>query len=136
MATNTELIDELLKDCQKPEDIVGENGLRKQLTKTLLGAGDVAELTHHLGYEKHVRQGMAAATRGMGRVRRLEIGTIERTATQIVIENHSFQHADASFWSRSSLERGRTRHIQMLKPSGPLGPRRAGGQAPGSPIAD
>ena len=53
MAINTELIDELLKHYQKPEDIVGENGLLKQLTKALLERAMNAELTHHLGYEKH-----------------------------------------------------------------------------------
>jgi len=30
------LIDNLLKDYKKPEDIIGENGLLKQLTKVLL----------------------------------------------------------------------------------------------------
>ena len=53
MAINRELIDELLKDYQKPEDIIGENGLLKQLTKALLERAMNAELTHHLGYEKH-----------------------------------------------------------------------------------
>lgn len=48
-----ELIDELLKDYQKPEDIIGENGLLKQLTKALLERAMDAELTNHLGYEKH-----------------------------------------------------------------------------------
>ena len=33
---NTDLIDELLKDYQKPEDIIGDNGLLKQLTKAIL----------------------------------------------------------------------------------------------------
>jgi hypothetical protein len=53
MAIKNELIDELLRDYQKPEDIVGENGLLKQLTKALLERAMNAELTHHLGYEKH-----------------------------------------------------------------------------------
>jgi putative transposase len=48
-----ELIDELLKDYKKPEDIIGENGLLKRLTKALLERAMSAELTHHLGYEKH-----------------------------------------------------------------------------------
>jgi putative transposase len=48
-----ELVDELLKGYQKPEDIVGENGLLKRLTKALLERALNAELTHHLGYEKH-----------------------------------------------------------------------------------
>jgi putative transposase len=52
MATKEELIDELLKDYQKPEDIIGEHGLLKQLTKALLERAMSAELTSHLGYEK------------------------------------------------------------------------------------
>ena len=53
MAIRTELIDELLKDYQKPEDIIGENGLLKQFVKAVLERAMNAELTHHLGYEKH-----------------------------------------------------------------------------------
>jgi hypothetical protein len=30
------LIDELLKECQDPKDILGQNGLLKQLTKRLV----------------------------------------------------------------------------------------------------
>jgi putative transposase len=49
----TELIDELLKDYQKPEDIIGENGLLKRFVKAVLERALNAELTHHLGYERH-----------------------------------------------------------------------------------
>jgi putative transposase len=49
----TELVDELLKDYQKPEDIIGENGLLKRFVKAVLERALNAELTHHLGYEKH-----------------------------------------------------------------------------------
>jgi putative transposase len=49
----TALIDELLKDYQKPEDIMGENGLLKRFVKAVLERALNAELTHHLGYEKH-----------------------------------------------------------------------------------
>jgi putative transposase len=52
MEIKKELLDELLKDYQKPEDVIGENGLLKQLTKALLERAMGAELTHHLGYEK------------------------------------------------------------------------------------
>lgn len=31
MAINTDLIDQLLKDYKQPEDVLGENGLLKQL---------------------------------------------------------------------------------------------------------
>ena len=57
MAIRTELIDELLKDYKKPEDMVGENGLLKQLTKALIERALGAELTHQLGYEKHSAEG-------------------------------------------------------------------------------
>ena len=50
------LIDELLKDYKKPEDITGEDGLLKQLTKAILERALESELTHELGYEKHTRQ--------------------------------------------------------------------------------
>ena len=42
-----------MKGYQKPEDIIGENGLLKRLTKALLERAMSAELTNHLGYEKH-----------------------------------------------------------------------------------
>ena len=53
MEIEKEVIDKLLVHYQKPEDIIGENGLLKQLTKALLERAMEAELTTHLGYEKH-----------------------------------------------------------------------------------
>lgn len=53
MAIDLKLIDKLLADYKKPEDIIGENGLLKQLTKALLERAMQAEMTEHLGYEKH-----------------------------------------------------------------------------------
>jgi len=49
----TQLLDELLKDYRKPEDILGATGLLKQLTKAVVERALDAELTHHLGYIKH-----------------------------------------------------------------------------------
>jgi putative transposase len=54
---NLDLIDQLLKDYQSPEDALGENDLLKQLTKAVLERALQAELTHHLGYEKHSLKG-------------------------------------------------------------------------------
>ena len=53
MAIDLNLIDQLLADYKKPEDIIGENGLLKQLTKALLERALHAELTGHVGYQKH-----------------------------------------------------------------------------------
>ncbi len=36
MAIDKEVLDKLLANYQKPEDIIGENGLLKQLTKALV----------------------------------------------------------------------------------------------------
>src|SRR6266566_1996530 len=48
-----ELLDELLADYEKPEDVIGENGLLKRLSKRVLERGMNRELGEHLGYEKH-----------------------------------------------------------------------------------
>jgi putative transposase len=48
-----ELLDELLQDYQKPDDLLGQDGLLQQLTKALVERALDGELTHHLGYEKH-----------------------------------------------------------------------------------
>lgn len=56
MGIDKELIDKLLEDYKSPEDIVGESGLLKQLTKALVERALHAELTTHLGYEKPGRQ--------------------------------------------------------------------------------
>ena len=53
MGIDAKLMDELLKDYKSPEQIIGENGLLKQLTKALLERALQAEMTSHLGYEKH-----------------------------------------------------------------------------------
>jgi putative transposase len=53
MEIKKEVLDELIKDYKKPEDLIGESGLLKQLTKALLERAMGAELTEHLGYEKH-----------------------------------------------------------------------------------
>jgi transposase-like protein len=46
-----EMLDELLLDCQSPEDILGENGLLKQLSQKLIERALAGELTHHLKTE-------------------------------------------------------------------------------------
>jgi hypothetical protein len=57
MAIRKEILDELLKDYQKPEDLLGQSGLLQQLSKALIERGLDGEMTHHLGYEKHPPEG-------------------------------------------------------------------------------
>ena len=53
MAISKEVLQELLKEYKNPEDLLGENGILKELTKALVESALGAELTHHLGYDKH-----------------------------------------------------------------------------------
>jgi len=52
-ALPTDLIDSLLSGYKKPEDLIGENGLLKQLTKALVERALQAEMEAHLGHAKH-----------------------------------------------------------------------------------
>lgn len=52
-ALPTELIDGLLAGYQKPEDLIGENGLLKQLTKALVERALEAEMAEHLGHARN-----------------------------------------------------------------------------------
>jgi len=61
------LIDELLKDCADPKDILGKNGLLKQLTKRLVERTLKAELTDHLGYEPHAPEGHGSGNNRNGK---------------------------------------------------------------------
>ncbi|OLY59902.1 IS256 family transposase [Leptospira santarosai serovar Guaricura] len=47
-----ELLDELIKG-KTPEELLGKEGLLKQLTKSLIERAMQGEMTHHLGYEKN-----------------------------------------------------------------------------------
>jgi putative transposase len=57
----TELLDELLSGYEKPADLLGEDGIFRQLRKRLLERALDAELTDHLGYQKHQRSGQRGA---------------------------------------------------------------------------
>lgn len=48
-----EFVDELIKNCKSADDIVGNGGVVKELTKRLLERMLDAELTTHLGYSKY-----------------------------------------------------------------------------------
>ena len=48
-----ELIDALLANYKKPEDLIGQDGLLKQLTKALVERALQAEMTDHLGQGKN-----------------------------------------------------------------------------------
>jgi putative transposase len=59
MSIRRELIDELLKEYQTPQDVLGEDGLLKQLTKAVIERCLETALDTHLGYSKHGCKGNA-----------------------------------------------------------------------------
>ena len=70
MTIRKELLDELLKDYKSPEDLLGPGGLLKRLTGALVERALEAELTEHLGYEKHEPQGRGTGNSRNGATRK------------------------------------------------------------------
>ncbi|WP_260485695.1 transposase, partial [Pseudomonas aeruginosa] len=71
-----ELLDQLLANYQKPEDLIGTDGILKQLTKKLVERALDAELTHHLGHNKHQPvSNWMGNTRNCGQRQRNHIGS-------------------------------------------------------------
>jgi putative transposase len=52
-----ELLDQLLANYTKPDDLTGKDGILKQLTARLVERAMQAEMTQHLGYERHDPKG-------------------------------------------------------------------------------
>ena len=70
MAITKEVLDELLKEYKGPEDLTGPEGLLKQLTKALIERAMDAEITTHLGYEKHDQSEKDTTNRRNGRTKK------------------------------------------------------------------
>ena len=80
MGVDKKLIEEMLKGHSTVEEIAGENGLLKQLTKAIVERALQAELTTHLGYERHSPEGHGSGnSRNGASSKRLkgEFGTLE-----------------------------------------------------------
>jgi len=82
MPIRQELLDELLKEYEKPDDLLGDDGLLQQLTKALVERALQGELTHHLGYEKHAADGKHAGNSRNGSTPK----TIKGKRGQVAIE--------------------------------------------------
>ena len=66
-----ELLASLMANYKKPEDLIGENGLLKQLTKLLVERALEAEMAEHLGHEKHDPVGNAEGNARNGKSRKV-----------------------------------------------------------------
>jgi putative transposase len=65
------VIDNLLSEYQKPEDLIGENGLLKQLTKALVERALEAEMVNHLGHSKNQPVSNASGNTRNGKSRKI-----------------------------------------------------------------
>lgn len=70
MEISNEVLDNLLKDCQSPEELFGQQGLLQQLSKRLIERALEAELTHHLGYSQYSRNGRGSGNSRNGKTRK------------------------------------------------------------------
>lgn len=80
--TTDVLLDELLKGCKSPQDLLGEHGLLKQLTKRMVERALEAEMTEHLGYEPHDTEGRGSGNSRNGKSKK----TVQSEAGQFDIE--------------------------------------------------
>jgi putative transposase len=83
MTVSNELIDSLLADYKKPEDLIGEHGLLKQLTKRLIERALEAEMAEHLGHGKHESVANPAGNARNGRSKKTLKGEFGELPIQI-----------------------------------------------------
>jgi putative transposase len=80
MPIRRELIDELLKDYENPQDILGEDGLLKERSLAVIERALEAELDTHLGYPKYSRKANASSNARNGhshKTLKAELGQME-----------------------------------------------------------
>jgi hypothetical protein len=90
VAIDPKVIDKLVGDCKKPEQI---QSLLKQLTKSVLERAMQAEMTEHLGYEKHDPAGYNSGNSRNGKTRKKLKGDfgeieLERRAIEMEASSH------------------------------------------------
>jgi len=96
MAITKEILDELLKDYQKPEDLLGQSGLLQQLSKALIERVLDGEMTHHLGYEKHSPEGRNSGNSRNGKSRKTLKGKQGEIPIEVVLRQNLIVHSKKS----------------------------------------
>jgi Transposase and inactivated derivatives len=130
MAITKEVLDELLKEYKGPEDLTGPEGLLKQLTKALIERAMDAEITTHLGYEKHDQSEKDTTNRRNGRTKktvRSDQGPLEieiprdreGTFEPAIVPKHQrefkgFDDKIISMYSRGMTTREITEHLKEI----------------------
>jgi putative transposase len=88
MTVSNELIDSLLADYKKPEDLIGEHGLLKQLTKKLVERALEAEMAEHLGHARHEPVANPAGNTRNGRSRKTLKGEFGELPIEVPRDRH------------------------------------------------
>ena len=83
-----ELLSRLLANYKKPEDLIGENGLLKQLTKLLVEKALEAEMTEHLGHDRHAPVANPAGNARNGRSRKTLKGECGELPIEVPRDRH------------------------------------------------
>jgi putative transposase len=83
-----ELLSGLLANYKKPEDLIGENGLLKQLTKLLVEKALDAELTEHLGHDRHESVANASGNTRNGKSKKTLKGDFGELPIEVPRDRH------------------------------------------------
>jgi len=103
---DNQVIDNLLKNYKKPEDLIGENGLLKQLTKRLLEPAMSAEMTEHVGYDKHDAAGNNNGNSRNGKSAKTIKGTFGELALETPRDRNGTFEPQIIEKHQNALERG------------------------------
>lgn len=88
MTVSNALIDSLLADYKTAEDLIGEHGLLKQLTKKLVERALEAEMAEHLGHGKHEPVANPAGNTRNGRSKKTLKGEFGELPIEIPRDRH------------------------------------------------
>lgn len=130
MPIQNELLDELLKNYKKPEDVLGENGIFMQFKKAILERILNAELEHHLASEKKEKANKKINNSKNGKSRKtllskdgeLDIGVPrdrQSTFEPQIVKKHQrrfdgFDHMIVSLYARGMTVREIQAHLQEI----------------------
>jgi putative transposase len=106
-----ELIDALLAGYKSPEDLIGQNGLLKQLTKALVERALQAELTDHLGHGKNQLVANEAGNTRNGRSQKTLKGDFGELPIEIQTRWSGFDDKILSLYARGMTVREIQGHL-------------------------
>ncbi len=95
-------LDELLKDYKNPEDLIGKDGILKQLTKRLLEKAMDGEMTNHLGYPKNSPSGNGSGNSRNGKSKK----TLKGDFGEMIIQTPRDRNGD---FEPQIVKKGQTR---------------------------